>query len=119
MSLISRFLSKIEIVTETGCWIWVGGTKDGRYGAFWLAGKMVTAHRLAVEMLQNRRLGPEDVVLHRCDVTFCCNPAHLQVGTQSDNIQDCVAKGRWNEFKPRTPNGDDFCTEEEFDEWFN
>lgn len=34
-------------------------------------------------------------ILHKCDVRACCNPAHLFIGTQSDNIDDMHEKGRW------------------------
>jgi DNA-binding transcriptional regulator YiaG len=33
-------------------------------------------------------------VLHRCDNKMCCNPAHLFVGSQKDNIHDAIGKGR-------------------------
>jgi hypothetical protein len=32
-------------------------------------------------------------VLHRCDNRLCCNPAHLYLGTQADNMHDRIAHG--------------------------
>ena len=38
---------------------------------------------------------PDDmVIMHTCDNRACCNPLHLRLGTQQENILDCLAKGR-------------------------
>lgn len=34
------------------------------------------------------------VIRHSCDNRRCCNPDHLTLGTQSDNMTDMVARGR-------------------------
>lgn len=36
------------------------------------------------------------VVMHLCDNPPCANPEHLKAGTQNENIQDAVRKGRSN-----------------------
>jgi hypothetical protein len=55
-------------------------------------GKTCLAHRLA---FKNAFGYLPEVVMHTCDDPSCVNPEHLKGGTQSENIKDCVAKGRY------------------------
>ena len=34
------------------------------------------------------------VVRHTCDNAVCVNPRHLVMGSQADNVQDCIERGR-------------------------
>ena len=90
---------------ETQCWEWGGGTMQG-YGYCARGAGLPTArtHRLMWEL----RYGgiPEGMfVCHRCDNPLCCNPQHLFLGTQKDNMGDAARKGRYH--KPwKLTNGD-------------
>lgn len=78
---------------NSGCWIWTGGKFGNGYGAVSLDGRHMPAHRASY--MVNVGPIPEGLwVLHRCDNPPCINPAHLWVGTHSDNAKDCYAKGR-------------------------
>ena len=76
------------------------GTKrpDG-YRVAWVAtgrnrGVLVRQTRMAFEQAWGLTLKPGQVVRHSCDNPGCVNPLHLQVGTQKDNSQDMVQRGR-------------------------
>lgn len=71
------------------CWPWIGGAgsiyKDRGY--FQYNGKKWLAYRLVYELV-NGPIPESKVVRHRCDNSLCCNPKHLELGTQSENEND-------------------------------
>lgn len=60
-----------------------------------VSGKKVLVHRLAYAATHGG-IPAGLIVRHRCDNPRCVNPAHLEAGTQADNIQDMVSRGRAN-----------------------
>lgn len=99
-----RFDKKVRKAGPNDCWLWTGGrfTETG-YGSFRIDDRMTTAHR-AAWILTNGPIptGPGyhgTCVLHRCDTRLCVNPAHLFLGSNTDNISDRDKKGRtpWGE----------------------
>lgn len=90
--LPERFWIKTE-VQSNGCWLWTKGKNPKRYGNFWKAGTNRPAHRVAYEALTGPIPDGADV-RHDCDTPSCVNPNHLRTGTHSDNMQDCLQRGR-------------------------
>ena len=93
MSVMDRFMDKAVPVSESGCWIWIGGVTGSGYGAMKINGKMVGAHRVSYD-LHNADLCGDREILHSCDNPLCVNPDHLSAGTHQDNMADQVAKQR-------------------------
>lgn len=90
---MDRFWSKVDCSDSDGCWEWTASRQRQGYGQFKLDGRNRMAHRLAYELA----VGPIPdglQVNHHCDNPPCCNPMHLYVGTQSDNMQDRERRGR-------------------------
>jgi hypothetical protein len=80
----------------SGCWLWEGCVKKGGYGYFFMgndyAPSKTQAHRAAWLIYRGPTFGMD--VLHRCDNPACVNPDHLFLGTDQDNVDDKMAKGR-------------------------
>lgn len=80
-----------------GCWLWSLTVNSWGYGRI---GKTILGERAAHRLAYRAFVGPipEGLrVLHNCpggDNSRCCNPEHLFLGTDADNMRDMVSKGR-------------------------
>jgi hypothetical protein len=91
MNLEERFWAKVRKGPD--CWLWTACKDSFGYGRLNVNGKMVGAHRFSWE-LQRGKI-PEGLhVLHHCDVGGCVNPDHLYIGTNQDNTNDKMERGR-------------------------
>jgi hypothetical protein len=104
---LARFLAFIK--QADSCWEWLGTKNSGGYGSFWLDAKNQRAHRIAYTLWKGPILDGLQVC-HHCDNPKCVNPEHLFVGTNLDNMLDCMHKGRHrycpedkNHLRPRGP----------------
>lgn len=88
---IARFLANVDRNGE--CWLWRGAISAQRYGLFPINLVPVLAHRIAW-VLEHGEIPDATCVCHRCDTPLCVRPAHLFIGTQTDNTADRHAKGR-------------------------
>ena len=92
-SLKCRFWDKVEILDPNNCWNWTASKSSNTYGSFQYKNHSIRAHRMAW-ILAYGPIPNNLYVLHHCDNRLCCNPTHLFLGTQADNIKDCVKKNR-------------------------
>lgn len=91
---ITRFWFYVDTGNENECWEWERSKDGGGYGVF-------TTHKYGRE--KSHRISylecvgeiPEGLmVLHTCDNPSCCNPKHLFLGTNQENMDDKVKKNR-------------------------
>lgn len=98
-----RFLSKVEIDRDTGCWNWTGAKSRG-YGVFQTRNMTTRSHRLSYMMFVGDV--PDDyLVLHSCDNRSCVNPMHLRIGTSKENQVEMARKGRGRRSSSGNPFG--------------
>jgi hypothetical protein len=98
--------SKVDKRDPAECWPWRGSLTEAGYGRTWIKGHGYYAHRVIYDLVHPGEItldAPKDkisygFVRHTCDNPVCCNPAHLIIGTQADNVQDKVDRGRQNKW---------------------
>jgi len=92
--ILARILSRRHFA-ESGCIEYTGYIGPYGYGDIIFKKKNWKVHRLYWTLLHGPiPAWPKAVVIHSCDNRKCINPEHLSLGTQQENIRDCVGKGR-------------------------
>lgn len=89
-----RFLSKVEFIPTTSCWLWLGHVlKSSGYGQVRHDGKPQLAHRVSYQLFKGP-IPEGQVCRHSCDWPVCVAPHHITLGSLSDNTADMLERGR-------------------------
>ena len=79
----------------TPCMLWSGATDKDGYGRrdplggrSWYVHRQVVAEKYGWDAIEGK------VILHACDNPSCYEETHLSIGSQVDNMQDALTKGR-------------------------
>lgn len=93
LEYMKNFINKNIKKDQYGCWLWMKAKHRQGYGSIRFKNKFGLVHRVVWEVYKGEI--PEGMkVCHSCDQPACCNPDHLFLGTQKDNVYDMINKGR-------------------------
>lgn len=86
---LNRIFKKIKIDPKTGCWNWCGSLNNG-YGEVRVHKKLYRVHRfMYMWLVGNLPAGKGrdiPVLDHICVNRACCNPSHLRLISDRENI---------------------------------
>ena len=87
-----KLISLRSVSPDTGCWEYTRSTAKQGYGQIWFNGRSLHVHRVSYAMF-NGDIPDDLMVRHKCDNRKCFNPEHLELGTNTDNMQDVRNRG--------------------------
>jgi hypothetical protein len=99
ITVTDRFWKYVEVRSIDECWPWIGYRNKRGYGVLFVrmdgeTTVTILAHRFSYELVHGEGSLADALCCHSCDTPQCVNPAHLFRGTNQDNRNDCVSKGR-------------------------
>ena len=102
MKDLDEILGNCRIDDETGCMVWAGGTRNGKYPSVYAPcarrdGKLTVQNgRKAVWQLANGKALPNGWrAFGTCENKMCLNPKHIKAMTCADRGQVVKKSGEW------------------------
>lgn len=95
---LSDNCKRIKYKINGECWECTSHARVNGYPKIYRENKIYYMNRY-IYSLYNGEIPENMVIRHKCDNRKCINPEHLEIGTQKDNMQDMVKRGRSNKGK--------------------
>lgn len=99
-TLEERFWKRVFKEGKNGplgqCWEWRGYKDELGRGQLYVGNKKIRRTHLVSWELHHGPVPEGQCVLHLCDNMGCVNPAHMELGSQPQNIAQMIARNRHN-----------------------
>lgn len=93
---IERFWKRVDKSGPGECWSWTGAvvSPEEPYGLLRINDVATKATHISIEIATGKPFPKGMCACHNCDNPNCVNPKHLFIATHSENMADCIKKGR-------------------------
>ncbi len=109
-SIRQRILKNSVPEPNTGCWLWLGDSVKGGYGRSAVKGRKWLVHRLSYRVFIGEI--PDGLTIdHKCKMTCCCNPQHLEAVTMRENVMRGTSISKINAEKTFCSRGHEYTEE--------
>lgn len=109
--MIDRILTRVEVDSDTECWLWQGYKNQYGYGKISYKGQPISVHRIAYEVFISEI--PNGLCIdHLCRNRACANPNHMEVVTRGENARRGLGSKRARQYqlsKTHCPKGHEYA----------
>ncbi len=92
--LFYKFWNRVNIKDNIEeCWNWQTFLSIDGYGYFRYYDRTMGSHRLAY-ILSKGEIPENKIVMHLCNNPMCCNPKHLKLGNNRENLEYALKCGK-------------------------
>jgi len=84
---VEAAIMRSRFITKDDCWLLDDCLNKNGYASVYLKGRSMLAHRFMYMRFHRIVISKSHVIDHLCRVRNCCNPAHLEAVTISENVR--------------------------------
>mgnify|MGYP003340331226 CR=1 FL=1 len=89
--ILEKINAYLDKSSPTGCWNWMG-SGSSNYGYVRYQKRSWPVHRLMYILTSKKELRNDEVVMHMCDNSWCCNPDQDRKSTRLNSSHEWISR---------------------------
>lgn len=93
--------TRVDVCGINECWKWTGRVGTDGYGRLAFEQKEYLPHRVAFMVTEHTKISRNILVIQKCGNKLCCNPAHFNVISRKQKLEEMAERGSVRGFAQR------------------